>query len=99
MEIVHRNYMFTYRIEQRNISSVDTLLMALQNCPLIERVCVISPGDSRLSRESSVINFVRDAPKLVLLYVWMFTLTQAACRRIKSKISERYVCEGELCIN
>lgn len=78
-----------FRIEQPNISSTDRLFMALQKCPLIERVCVISTENSHLSSESSVINFVSGAPKLVFLYVWLFTLTQVACRRIKSHISER----------
>jgi hypothetical protein len=94
VEIMRRNFMFTYRIEQPNISSTDRLFMALQRCPLIERVCVISTKNSHLSNELSVINFLSGAPKLVFLYVWLFTLTQVACRRIRSHISERYVCEG-----
>jgi hypothetical protein len=81
--------MFTYRIEQPNISSTDVLFEALQMCPLIERVCVISAKNSCLSSESSVINFVCGAPKLVFLYLWLFTLSQEACRRIRSRISER----------
>jgi Ran GTPase-activating protein (RanGAP) involved in mRNA processing and transport len=99
LEILHRNFVFTYRIKQPNISSTDRLFGALQMCPLIERVCVISTNNSHLSSESSLINFISGAPKLVFLYVRLFTLTQAACRRIKSHISERYVCEWELHIN
>ncbi|XP_023702061.1 uncharacterized protein LOC111861597 isoform X5 [Cryptotermes secundus] len=78
-----------FRIEQPNILVTDRLFMALQRCPLIERVCVISTENSRLSSESSVINLVSGAPKLVFLYIWLFRLTQVACRQIRRCISER----------
>ncbi|PNF39247.1 hypothetical protein B7P43_G17201 [Cryptotermes secundus] len=83
-----------FRIEQPNILVTDRLFMALQRCPLIERVCVISTENSRLSSESSVINLVSGAPKLVFLYIWLFRLTQVACRQIRRCISERYVYFG-----
>jgi Ran GTPase-activating protein (RanGAP) involved in mRNA processing and transport len=91
---MNRNVAFTYRIEQPNISPIDALFEALQMCPQIERVCVISANESHLSSESSVINFVCGAPKLVFLYVRLHTLSKEACSRIKRHISERYVCEG-----
>jgi hypothetical protein len=83
------NVLFIYRLEQPNISSTDRLFRALQTCPLIERVCVIS--NSGLLKESVLVEFVSGAPKLVFLYVLLDNLSKAACQRIKSKIFARYV--------
>jgi len=84
-------FLFVYRIEQPNILSADRLFRALETCPLIARVCVISLNSGRLSAESTLVEFVSGAPKLVFLYVLLGTLTQAACSRIEKSISERYV--------
>lgn len=97
MELCTQVYilLFIYRIEQPNISSTERLFRALQTCPLIERVCVISISRSKLSSES-LEEFVFGAPKLVFLYVFMDTLTETVCRRIKNTIFRRYVCKQEL---
>jgi hypothetical protein len=95
---MNRNLLFTYRIEQPNMCSIDRLLKALQLCPVIERVCVIS-SRGKLSMESVLVDFVCAASKLVFLYVQLDTLSQEACKRIKSCISARYVSEWNLCIN
>ena len=97
-ESTHRNLLFTYRIEQPNMCSIDRLLEALQLCPVVERVCVIS-SRGKLSSESVLVDFVRGSPKLVFLYVQLDTLSQAACKRIQSYISARYVSEWNLYIN
>ncbi|XP_021917951.1 F-box/LRR-repeat protein 18-like isoform X2 [Zootermopsis nevadensis] len=78
-----------FRIEQAAISSADRLFRALQTCPLIQRVCVISINRSNLSSESLLAEFVSGAPKLVFLYVFLDTLTEAECRRIKNEIFGR----------
>ena len=92
------NLLFTYRIEQPNMCSIDRLLQGLQLCPVIERVCVVSIR-GKLSLESVLVDFVRGSPKLVFLYVQLDTLSQAACKRIQSCISARYVSEWNLCMN
>jgi hypothetical protein len=96
VELTHTNLLFTYRIDQPNICSVDRLLKALQLCPLIERVCVIS-SKGKLAKESALQHFVYGAPKLVFLFIQLDTLTEAACKRFKRRISERYVSEQNLC--
>ena len=98
VEFILRNLLFTYRIEQPNMCSVDRLLTSLQLCPVIERVCVISIG-GKLSLESVLVDFVCGSSKLVFLYVQLGTLSQAACKRMQSRISARYVPEWNLCIN
>lgn len=97
VEFTLRNFIFTYRIEQPNMCSIDGLLNALQLCPVIERVCAISHG-GKISLESVLVDFVRGSPKLVFLYVQLDTLSEAACKRIKSWISARYVSEWNLYI-
>jgi hypothetical protein len=92
------NFLFIYRIEQPSISSTDRLFEALQTCPLIERVCVISSNKSELSKKV-LVEFVSGAPKLVFLLLCLDTLTMAACKQISDEILERYVCKWELCIN
>jgi len=98
MEFTLRNFLFTYRIEQPNMCSIDRLLKALHLCPVIERVCVISSG-GKLSWESVLVDFVCGSPKLVFLYMQLDTLSQAAIKRIQRCISARYVSEWNLYIN
>lgn len=95
MEFMLRNLLFAYRIEQPNMCSIDRLLKALQLCPVIERVCVISRR-GKLFSETALENFVCGSSKLVFLYVQLDTLSQAACKRIQSCISIRYVSEWNL---
>ncbi|GFG40517.1 hypothetical protein Cfor_07581 [Coptotermes formosanus] len=83
-------------IVQPNMCSIDRLLMALQLHPVIERVCVMSSG-GKLSMESVLVDFVCGASKLVFLYLQLDTLSQAACKRIQSCISKRYVLNG-ICV-
>ena len=98
VEFMLRNLLFTYRIEQPNICSIDTLFKALRLCPVIERVCVIS-STGILSLDPVLVDFVCGSPKLVFLYVLLDTLSHAACKRIQSYISARYVSELNLYIN
>ena len=98
LEFTLRNFRFTYRIEQPNICSIDRLLKALQLCPVIERVCVIS-SRGKLSLESVLVDFVCGSPKLVFVYIHLDTLSQATCKRLQSCISARYVSEWNLYID
>jgi len=79
VEFTLRNILFTYRIEQPNICPIDRLLMALQLCPVIERVCVVSKRGT-LSLESVLVDFVCGSSKHVFLYVVLDTLSHTACK-------------------
>jgi len=81
VEFTLRNILFTYRIKQPNICPIDRLLMALQLCPVIERVCVVSRRGT-LSLEPVLVDFVYGSSKHVFLYVVLDTLSQTACKRI-----------------
>ena len=98
VEFTLRNILFTYRIEQPNICPIDRLLMALQLCPVIERVLVVSRRVT-LSLESVLVDFVCGSSKLVFPYVVLDTLCQAAFKRIQSCTSARYVSEWNLYLN
>ena len=98
MEFTLRNLLFTYRIEQPNMCSIDTLFKALRLCPVIERVCVIS-SRGKLTLDPLLVDFVCGSPNLVFLYILLDTLSQAACKRIQNYISARYVSELNLYIN
>jgi len=98
VEFMLSNLLSTYRIEQPNICSIDTLFKALRLCPVIERVSVISIR-GKLSSEQVLVDFVCDSPKLVFLYVMLDTLSHAAVKRIQNCISARYVSELNLFIN
>jgi hypothetical protein len=97
VEFTLRKFLCSYRIEQPNMCSIDRLFKALQLCPVMERVCVIS-SKGKLSRESVLIDFVCGSPKLVFLYMQLDTISAAACKRMQSCISARYVSEWNLYI-
>ncbi|XP_022081103.1 uncharacterized protein LOC110974074 isoform X1 [Acanthaster planci] len=75
------------KLEHDNIDGVSRLFHALEKCPSITRLCVVSKNGS--VKLDDVIRLFDHCPKLVVLFL-LCSLTVAACKSLKQELTLRF---------
>ncbi|XP_069700942.1 uncharacterized protein [Periplaneta americana] len=67
-----------FRLEQPNIMQLERLFSVLEGCHSLERLCILSARESKLSSPSILVNLVLSLPRLIFFSLRMDSLTAHA---------------------